>query len=86
MPTYSLHPLRINLVWLALVLATGATWWLGETGAAGRQAMMALLTIAGIKCALVAWEFMAFKDANWLWRGLLLGWLLLVTTLIALKF
>lgn len=75
-----------NRAWLVLLVATGATWWLGEVGAAGTGAILAMLAIAFIKGRLVILEFMELQGAPLMWRLLLEGWLILVGGLILLAY
>lgn len=75
-----------NRVWLVLVAATGLTWWLGESGAAGTAAIAAMLAIAFVKGRLVILEFMELRHAPALWRLLLEGWLILVASLILIAY
>ena len=72
--------------WLILLIATGITWYLGEVGAAGTLAIVAMLVIAFIKGRLVILDFMELRNAPKLWRALLEGWLILVSSLILLAY
>jgi hypothetical protein len=72
--------------WLVLLIATGITWYLGEAGAAGTPAIVAMLAIAFVKGRLVILDFMELRGAPFLWRVLLEGWLILVSTLILLAY
>lgn len=72
--------------WLVLLVATGITWWLGEVGAAGTGAILAMLAIAFIKGRLVILDFMELRGAPLMWRLLLEGWLILVGGLILLAY
>ena len=76
----------IHRAWLVLLMATGITWYLGEVGAAGTGAIVAMLLIAFIKGRLVILDFMELRQAPRLWRFLLEGWLLLVGGLILLAY
>ncbi|HJV26212.1 MAG TPA: cytochrome C oxidase subunit IV family protein [Aromatoleum sp.] len=84
MSAFFLNP--SNRAWLVLVVATGATWWLGDVGAAGIGAILAMLAIAFIKGRLVILEFMELRGAPLMWRLLLEGWLILVGGLILLAY
>jgi hypothetical protein len=42
-----------NRAWVVLIIATLITWYLGEVGAAGTAAIVAMLVIAFIKGRLV---------------------------------
>jgi len=64
--------------WLLLLLGTGYTWWLGESGQGGSRAVMTILVIAFCKGVLVIQEFMALRGVKRLWQAAVIGWLLLV--------
>jgi caa(3)-type oxidase subunit IV len=72
--------------WLILLVATAITWYLGEVGAAGTLAIVAMLAIAFVKGRLVILDFMELREAPRLWRALLEGWLILVSSLILLAY
>lgn len=72
--------------WLVLLIATAITWYLGEVGAAGTGAIIAMLVIAFIKGRLVILDFMELREAPLMWRLLLEGWLILVSSLILLAY
>ncbi|MFH1660817.1 MAG: hypothetical protein FD131_4879 [Rhodocyclaceae bacterium] len=72
--------------WLILMVATGLTWYLGEVGAAGTIAIVAMLVIAFVKGRLVILDFMELREAPMMWRILLEGWLILVSSLILLAY
>lgn len=84
MSAFLLNP--ANRAWLVLLVATGATWWLGDVGAAGTGAILAMLAIAIIKGRLVILDFMELRDAPLMWRLLLEGWMILVGGLILLAY
>jgi hypothetical protein len=62
------------------------TWYLGEVGAAGTWAIVTMLLIAFIKGRLVILDFMELREAPLMWRLLLEGWLILVSSLILLAY
>ncbi|UCV12456.1 cytochrome C oxidase subunit IV family protein [Dechloromonas denitrificans] len=72
--------------WLVLLVATAMTWYLGEVGAAGTWAIVTMLLIAFIKGRLVILDFMELREAPLMWRLLLEGWLILVSSLILLAY
>ena len=72
--------------WLVLIIATGMTWYLGEVGAAGTVAIVALLLFAFVKGRLVILDIMELREAPRLWRILLEGWLIVVSSLILLAY
>ena len=81
---------QLNFVWVVLMLATCATFAIGEIGErigiAGPLAMAALLAISIIKGRLVMLDFMGLRGVKFFWRGLMIGWLLLVSALIAIAY
>jgi len=81
-----MKPDRLDFVWLVLLAATATTWWLGDHGAAGPGVMAALLALSFIKGRLVVLDFMALRGVRLMWRALLIGWLVLVASLIALAY
>jgi hypothetical protein len=77
----------IDFVWLALLAATGFTWWLGISAAMapGRWAMTALVfVLAWLKGLGVLFEFMELRHAPRPWRWALAGVLSAVICLILL--
>jgi hypothetical protein len=79
----------VNRIWLLLLAATGVTFWLGESGLSGSAGMTAVLVMFGlafVKALLVMQDFMELRHAPALWRRLLVGWLMLVTTGIVLAY
>ena len=84
MSTFFKNP--AHRAWLVLLIATGITWYLGEVGAAGTGAIVAMLLIAFVKGRLVILDFMELRNASLLWRTLLPAWLILVASLILLAY
>lgn len=65
-------------VWLILVLATCASWWLVEHEAVpARVATTAALAVAAFKARLVFLHFMELRTAPLAWRLLFEAWALL---------
>lgn len=67
---------RLDLIWLALLAATGLTWWMGASGAltSGRFAFTAMVFfLAWLKGLGVLLEFMELRHAPASWRLALLG-------------
>lgn len=75
-----------NRSWAVLIIATLITWYLGEVGAAGTAAIVAMLIIAFIKGRLVILDFMELRNAPLMWRLLLEGWLIVVSSMILLAY
>jgi hypothetical protein len=79
----------INRIWLALLFATGVTYWLGESGLSGSAGMTPVLLMFGmafVKGFLVIYDFMELRHAPRMWRVLLVGWLTFVTSMIVLAY
>lgn len=76
-----IFPLRERLTrsWLLLVLATSATFWVSVDGPAGIAPGAGMLGIAYLKGRLVLLDFMELRRAPVLYRGLVEGWLVLVS-------
>lgn len=73
-------------VWLVLVILTCLTYAIGEAGMGGTAVMLTVLGTAVVKVELVASYFMGLRRTRWLWRGIVLGWLLLVSGLITVAY
>lgn len=73
---------RLNLVFVVLVIGTGITWWMGETGHAGPASVLGILAIAAVKGVLIIRDFMALRGINIFWPAMVIGWLLLVLGII----
>jgi len=77
---------QLFFIWLLLAM-------LGFIGLAGVKAgfhgltfSLALLLIAGFKIQLIADWFMSLREVRMMWRMIMLGWVLVVTGLIAIAF
>lgn len=75
-----------TVIWLVLMLLTCVTYSIGEVGLSGSNIMLAVLCIAAIKVQMVANYFMGLRRTRWLWRGIVLGWLLIVIGLITIAY
>ncbi|MDP1653506.1 MAG: cytochrome C oxidase subunit IV family protein [Rhodocyclaceae bacterium] len=76
----------LNVLWVALLVATLLTWLIGKTGHAGTAAVVAILVIAALKGWMIIYDFMALRRVTLLWRALVLGWLILVLAIILLAY
>lgn len=78
-----------NALWMLLLIATGSTYWLGESGELGHASMVPVFLIFGFalfKGVGVILDFMDLRHAPALWRNLLLGWLAFVIGMILLAY
>lgn len=76
----------LNVLWVALLIATVLTWLIGKAGYAGPVAVSAILVIAAIKGWMIIQDFMALRRVRLLWRGLVLGWLLVTLAIILIAY
>ena len=63
-----------TIIWAVLMLLTGLSFVLGERVTASRL----ILLVAGVKFALVAWQFMDLRHAALRWSAGLAGLLVLI--------
>lgn len=80
---------KANRVWIGLLLATGATYWLGESGMSGQagiQAVFIMLGLAFLKGFWIVADFMELWHAPRKWLYAVLGWLLFVLGMIVLAY
>ncbi len=79
----------VNRIWLLLLLATGITFWLGESDKLGHGGMAPVLAIFGMALIKGWWiieDFMELRHAPSLWRRLVIGWLVFVIGMIVLAY
>jgi len=75
-----------TLIWLALVILTIVTFCIGERIAAGSMVMMSVLVISLIKGQLIANYFMGLRHVSWVWRGIILGYFVIVGGMVAVAY
>lgn len=73
---------RLDAIFAVLVIGTLVTWWMGESGSAGPQAVLGILAIAAGKGVLIIRDFMALRGVKFFWPAMVIGWLLLVLAII----
>ncbi len=76
----------LNVIWVALMVATLLTWFIGKSMAMNVSLVVAVLIISAVKGWLIIYDFMALRRVKVLWRGLVLGWLLLTLAVILLAY
>ena len=76
----------LNVLWVALLVATVLTWLIGKAGYSGTRAVVGILVIAAIKGWMIVQDFMALRRVTFLWRALVLGWLVLTLLTILLTY
>jgi cytochrome c oxidase subunit 4 len=73
-----------TIIWLVLVILTIGTFLIGEEVTAGKTVMLCVLLISLIKGQLIANYFMGLRHVSWLWRGIILGYFVIVGGMIAI--
>lgn len=76
----------LNVIWVALMVATVLTWFIGKSVTMSVSLVVAVLLISAVKGWLIIYDFMALRRVKALWRGLVLGWLLLTLAVILLAY
>lgn len=72
----------LNIVWVALLVATVLTWVIGKSALMSVGMVVVILAISAIKGWLIVEDFMALRRVRLLWRAIVLGWLLLTLAVI----
>lgn len=72
--------------WLILLALTGFSTALAESSLSGSAILIPVLLATLIKGRIVIDSFMAMRQAPLLWRGVVLGWLIVVVGLITVAF
>ncbi|MEO6352817.1 MAG: cytochrome C oxidase subunit IV family protein [Burkholderiaceae bacterium] len=75
-----------TLQWLALLLLTTLTFGLAESGLSGPILLFPVLLVTLFKGRIVIDRFMALQGVAGPWRWIVLGWLVLVLSLIGVAF
>jgi hypothetical protein len=76
----------LNVIWVALMVATVLTWFIGKSVTMNVGLVVAVLLISAVKGWLIIYDFMALRRVKVLWRALVLGWLLLTLAVILLAY
>jgi cytochrome c oxidase subunit 4 len=72
--------------WAALLVLTGLTFGLATSGLSGRAMLLPVLLVTMLKGRIVIDRFMALQGVAGPWRWIVLGWLVLVLSLIGFAF
>lgn len=76
----------LNVIWVALMVATVLTWFIGKSVLMTAPMVAMVLVISAVKGWLIIYDFMALRRVKFLWRALVLGWLLLTLAVILLAY
>jgi len=89
-PSHTPHthgtPRRATFQWIALIIATLATWLVGAGASTGPLMVGLLALISMWKGSVIILDFMALRHAPLLWRALILGWMALVWAVIGIAY
>jgi cytochrome c oxidase subunit 4 len=78
--------LFLTIVWLLLIGLTITTYRIDTLELFGKSTMLTLLTISMLKSQMVANYLMGLHKSRLLWRGIMLGYFLIVGGLIAIAY
>jgi hypothetical protein len=76
----------LNVIWVAMMVATVLTWFIGKSVAMSVGMVVVILVISAVKGWLIIEDFMALRRVRFLWRGVVLGWLLATLAIILLAY
>jgi hypothetical protein len=76
----------LNVIWVALMVATLLTWFIGKSVQLSVGMVVAVLVISAVKGWLIIEDFMALRRVRFMWRAFVLGWLLLTLAVILLAY
>ncbi len=80
---------KLNISFGILITATVATWAIGEwwsSHAVLLPVMAGMLALTFVKCRLIILDFMGLRPVKSFWRGLVLGWVVVVLGVITLAY
>lgn len=71
---------QIDVLWLATLVATGVSWWVGESplGINDGWPVAIVFAMSLAKGLAIALDYMELRGAPALWRRFVVGWLLFV--------
>jgi cytochrome c oxidase subunit 4 len=78
--------LFLTLIWAILIALTIITYRIDTLDFSGKNTMLTLLVISMLKSQMVANYLMGLHKTRLLWRGIMLGYFLIVGGLIALAY
>jgi hypothetical protein len=84
--TQTKSSLFLTVIWFILLALTIATYRIDVLGFSGKNTMLMLLAITMLKSQMVANYLMGLHTTRLLWRGIMLGYFLIVGGLIAIAY
>lgn len=76
----------LNVIWVALMVATLLTWFIGKSVQMSVGMVIVILVISAVKGWMIIEDFMALRRVRFMWRAFVLGWLLLTLAVILLAY
>lgn len=76
--------INIHRIWALMMVLTLASYFIGESGSGGVVAMLFLMSAAVVKSVLIIRDFMELRGVSFLWRAIMYGWLIVVSSSIVI--
>jgi len=76
--------INIHRIWALMMVLTLASYFIGESGSGGVLAMLFLMSAAVVKSVLIIRDFMELRGVSFLWRAIMYGWLMVVSSSISI--
>lgn len=76
--------INIHRIWALMMLLTLVSYFIGESGSGGIVVMLFLMSAAVVKSVLIIRDFMELRGVSFLWRAIMYGWLIVVSSSIAI--
>jgi len=77
---------NVHTVWVAMMILTLSTYFMGKLNFNGIASVFILLAIVMIKGTFIIRDFMELKGVSLLWRVIMYGWLFTVCMAIAITY
>ena len=77
---------NLTLLWLVMIVLTFTTYSMAKLGLSGTYVVMFLILTMLIKSTIIIRDFMELRGVSLLWKGIMYGWLGIVTLGIAIAY
>jgi cytochrome c oxidase subunit IV len=78
--------LNVHTIWVILVMLTLSTYLFGHFHSTGNLIVFMIVLIAIIKSIFIMREFMGLKGVSLLWKMIMYGWLMVVSSAILIAY
>ncbi len=75
-----------HTIWITMMLLTISTYSMGKFGFSGVNVVLVLLLTTALKSTFIIREYMGLRGVSLLWRGIMYGWLSIITASIAITY